>query len=112
MKKTFHGIDGTVGAKMDFEGNSEAGSDSLELLKVMPNHFVDIKLIMSEPMRAENFITYKLIPEAGRTRFVWTMAGDGGFIGKLMSVLIDCDAMIGGQFEKGIANLKRVVEAN
>jgi hypothetical protein len=39
------------------------------------------------------------------------MDGENGFLGKLMTTVIDCDKMIGGQFEEGIANLKKVVES-
>lgn len=112
MKKQIKGNDGEVGAIMEFEGNSEAGSGHLELLKINPNESVDIKLTMTKPFAAENFITYKLTPTDDGTLFTWSMSGDGGFMGKLMGVLIDCDKMIGGQFEKGIANLKSVIEGS
>ena len=79
----------------------------------MPNQAVDIKLIMTAPFRAENLVQYTLTPEAaGGTRFTWAMSGDGGFMGKLMSVVFDCEKMIAGDFEKGIANLKKVVESD
>jgi len=111
MRKTFMGNDGQVGSKMEFEGNSDAGSGSLEMMSVVPNESVEIKLIMTKPMHAENMIQYKLTPEGTGTRFTWSMAGDGGFLTKLMTVFIDCEKMIGGQFEKGINSLREVVEA-
>ncbi len=111
MKKTFSGPDGQARSAMDFEGNREAGSGKLETLKVVPNEAVDIKLTMTKPFHAENLIEYRLVPEAEGTRFTWTMSGDGGFIGKFISVLIDCEKMVGEQFSEGIANLKAVVEA-
>ncbi|WP_413585601.1 SRPBCC family protein [Bdellovibrio sp. HCB274] len=110
MKKTFTGEDGQVGSAMDFEGNSEAGSGRLEMKEIKPNEFVLIKLIMTKPMNAEQMIEYKLTPEAEGTRFTWTMYGDGGFMTKLMTVLIDCEAMFKGQMQKGFDNLKKVVE--
>ncbi len=66
---------------------------------------------MIKPFRGENLIQYKLTPEGSGTRFSWTMSGDGGFMGKLMTVIIDCEKMIAGQFTEGINNLKAVVEA-
>lgn len=104
MKKTFSE------KTMEFEGNSDAGSGKLELLNVVPNQSVDIKLTMTKPMHAENLIQYKLTPEQDGTRFTWIMSGDGGFMGKLMNVFMDCEKMIGDQFVKGISNLKTVVE--
>jgi uncharacterized protein YndB with AHSA1/START domain len=111
MKKTYSGDSGQVGSTMEFEGNSEAGSGKLEMLKLVPNELVEIKLTMLKPFHAENFIRYTLTPEASGTRFSWEMSGDGGFMGKLISTFVDCEKMIGDQFSKGISNLKAVVEA-
>lgn len=110
MKKTFTGEDGAVGAKMEFEGNKDAGSGKLELLALIPNQSVDIKLTMIKPFPAENLVQYKLTPEDEGTRFTWIMSGDGGFMGKLMNVFIDCEKMIGDQFDVGINNLKTLIE--
>ena len=111
MKKTFKGDDGQVGAVMEFEGNSDAGSGRLEVISLVPNEKVEIRLLMTQPMAADNLVTYTLVPEGDATRFIWSMSGDGGFMGKLISVLIDCEKMIGDQFSEGIANLKTVVES-
>lgn len=111
LKRNFIGSGTEVGSVMEFEGNSEAGSGRLEMLKIVPNQAVDIKLIMTQPMHVENLIQYSLIPEAEGTRFTWVMSGDGGFMSKLIGVLVDCEKMVGGQFEQGITNLKALVEA-
>ena len=39
------------------------------------------------------------------------MRGDNNFISKLMSVFVSMDAMIGKDFEEGLANLKRISES-
>ncbi len=110
MKKTFTGSDGEVGSVMEFEGNMDSGSGKLEILKIVPNEMVEIRLTMLKPFYGVNLVTYKLTPEEKGTRFSWSMSGDGGFMGKLMTVLIDCEAMVGGQFNQGITSLKALVE--
>ncbi len=40
----------------------------------------------------------------------WSMSGDGGFLGKLIGVFIDCEKMVKDQFVVGIKNLKVIVE--
>jgi len=110
MKKVFQGDGNHVGDILEFEGNSESGSGALEMVKQVPNESVEIKLTMTKPFHAENLIEYKLAPEGDGTRFTWAMSGDGGFLGKLMNVFIDCEKMVAGQFETGIANLKSVLE--
>lgn len=109
MKKSFTGPDGQVGAAEDFE-SKEAGSGRLEMTKIVPNERVEIKLTMTSPFPSENLVTYTLAPEDGATKFTWSMSGENGFLGKLLSVFIDCDKLIGGQFEDGIAALKTLVE--
>jgi uncharacterized protein YndB with AHSA1/START domain len=111
MKKTFSGPEAQVGSIMEFEGNKDAGSGKLELLKIVPNELVEIKLTMTKPFHAENLIQYRLTSEASGTRFSWAMSGDGGFMGKLISVFINCEKMVTAQFDTGIANLKTTVEA-
>lgn len=110
MKKEFQGPSNQVGGKMIFDGNKDAGSGSLEILQIVPNEYVQLKLIMTKPFHAENIIQYRLIPQADVTTFTWSMSGDGGFMGKLINIFIDCEKMIQGQFRQGIANLKTVVE--
>jgi uncharacterized protein YndB with AHSA1/START domain len=106
LKKEFIGS-----SKMTFEGNSEAGAGSVEITKVIPNERVELRLIMTAPLKADNKVTYAIVPLAnGDSQLTWSMSGDNGFLGKLVSVIIDCEAMIQGQFTKGIVNLKTIVE--
>lgn len=111
FKKQFSGPDGQVGSKMEFQGNSDVGAGHLEILKVIPNELVEIRLTMLKPMEAENIIRYTLTPEGSGTRFTWRMEGDVGFFGKLITVFVDCEGLMGPQFAEGIANLKSLVES-
>lgn len=110
IKRTFLGEDSQVGSKMEFEGNSDAGAGSLELLNLVPNELAEIRLLMTKPMAADNIIQYKLKAVEGGSEFTWAMSGDGGFIGKLFCTFIDIDKMMQDQFTIGIENLKKVVE--
>ncbi len=111
MKKTFNGTDAQVGSVMEFDGNNEAGTGSLEILKIVQNESVEIKLTMKKPFFTENVVLYRLSSEGPNTRFSWSMSGDNGFFGKLISVFIDCEKMVAEQFVVGIQNLKTLVEA-
>jgi uncharacterized protein YndB with AHSA1/START domain len=111
MKKTFIGPDAQVGSMMEFDGNRQAGSGKLEILKIVPNKLVEMKLIMTKPIYAENLVQYTLTPEDSGTRFSWAMSGNGGFMGKLVNTLIDCENMVAGDFTVGINNLKELIES-
>lgn len=103
MKKTLSG------SVLTFESD-KAGNGSLEITRATAPNEVDLRLRMTKPFAADNLVEYRLTPEPTGTRFTWTMSGRNGYVGKLIATLIDCDGMIGGQFEEGIANLKRLVE--
>lgn len=111
IKKSYFGQTGQVGSGMEFAGNHEVGAGRLEMTGIALNQSVDIRLTMLKPFKGENMVHYKLAPEGTGTRFTWSMDGDGGFMGKLMTVLIDCEKMVAGDFEKGIENLKVLIEA-
>ncbi|MFV8257172.1 SRPBCC family protein [Bdellovibrio bacteriovorus] len=110
MKKEFIGEPNQVGSKLIFAGNKDAGAGSIEILKVVPNELVQLRLVMTEPLAADNIVEYRLTPEGQGTRFSWSMSGDGGYVGKLVTFFIDCEKMITDQFRKGFENLKTIVE--
>lgn len=110
MPKSFGGTEGQVGSWMEF-GSSKSGSGRLEILEIVPNQKVKLNLHMTAPFEANNLVTYTLTSEAEGTRFTWVMEGDGGFMGKLLATLIDCEKMVAGQFSDGIQNLKTLIES-
>jgi hypothetical protein len=111
MKFTISGPEAGTGSKMEFAGNSDVGAGELEIIASEPNSRVELLLTMKEPIEGKNTIIYSLTPEGEGTRFTWTMSGKGGFISKLMTVLIDCEKMVAGDFEVGIQNLKTLIES-
>lgn len=110
MKISYSGTEGALGSVMQFESN-QAGSGHLELVGMLANKSVDIRLVMAKPFAADNQVHYSLEPVEGGTKFTWAMDGEGGFMGKLISVVINCEKMVGDQFSEGIANLKKLVES-
>jgi hypothetical protein len=69
-----------------------------------------IKLDFLEPFESHNITEFSLVPEGDMTKVSWDMSGPMPFISKLMSVFTSMDAMIGSDFEKGLANMKAVAE--
>lgn len=110
MKKEFSGTDGSPGSKMVFVGNKDVGAGSVEILSLVPNEEVKLRLLMTKPMSVDNLITYKIVPEGGQTRFTWSMAGENGFIGKLFVMLVDCGGMMKKDMNEGFENLRKIVE--
>lgn len=112
MKRSFTGPESGTGAKYAWEGDQNIGSGNMEITESVAPSKVVSRLEFVKPMAAVNTAEFTLEPvEAGGTKVTWSMHGDNTFAGKLVSVFIDCEAMVTEQFEKGLGDLKTLVEA-
>ncbi len=109
-KNTFEGPESGVGAGFSWEGNNEVGAGRMTITDVKPNELVQLRLEFTKPFAATNTTVFSLKPQGNGTEVTWTMSGTNGFMGKAMGLIMNCDKMVGGQFEKGFDNLKKVVE--
>ena len=76
-----------------------------------PSDLIRIKLEFMKPFAATNTAEFTFKPEGDQTVVTWSMAGKNNFMTKAIGLFMNCDNMIGGQFEKGLADLKSVAEA-
>lgn len=95
------------GAYVDFVG-SQTGK--LSIADSRPDSKIAMRLQMTKPMACDHAIDFSLIPRGNTTNVTWTISGKQPYLGKLMSVFINCDRMVGKQFEQGLADLKSLVE--
>ncbi|ESS72072.1 polyketide cyclase/dehydrase [Methyloglobulus morosus KoM1] len=109
-KSTFEGPEEGVGAKMSWAGNNKVGVGSMTITESRPSEFIQFKLEFQKPMQATNTAEFSFNSEGDQTNITWTMTGTNNFMGKVMNLFMNCDKMVGGQFEKGLADLKKVVE--
>jgi hypothetical protein len=86
------------------------GKGRLEVTGLEPARRIEMRLEMLEPMAASNHVTFLLEPTSAGTDVTWRMEGENNFAGKLFSLLMDMDQMVGGEFAKGLASLKALVE--
>jgi Polyketide cyclase / dehydrase and lipid transport len=111
-KSTFEGPAEGVGAKMSWAGNNKVGVGSMTITENRPSDYIQFKLEFLKPMQATNTAEFTFTPEGNQTTVTWSMSGTNNFMAKVMSLVMNCDKMVGGQFEKGLADLKAVVEAS
>jgi len=110
-KNTFVGPPAGVGASFAWAGNSKVGEGRMTITETQPNEQVLIKLEFIKPFVATHGVEFTFKPEGDRTAVTWSMSGRNSFIGKAIGLVMNCDKMIGGQYEQGLANLKTVVES-
>ena len=111
QKNTYQGPASGVGAMTSWEGG-QAGEGRLTVVAVQPDREVDMKLEFRKPMQATNRAVFTLVPAGDATTVTWRLEGSNGFVSKAIGMFMDMDAMVGGQFEKGLGALKVLVEAS
>jgi hypothetical protein len=110
-KSAFSGPDSGNGAAMRWEGNSKVGVGTMTITENKPPSQITLRLDFEKPMQATNIAVFGFAPAGNQTIVTWTMSGQNKLMGKVFSTLVNCDKMVGGQFEKGLQNLKAVVES-
>jgi uncharacterized protein YndB with AHSA1/START domain len=110
MKRTHSGAPRGKGAIYEWDGNRQVGSGRIAITDTVPNSKVMLKLDMFRPFTAHNLVEFTLVPNGSGTNVSWAMQGPQPFMAKLMSTFINCDKMVGSQFEEGLAKLKAIAE--
>ena len=111
MKVTFSGPPAGVGAGYGWVGNKDVGEGRLGIIESRPSDLVRLKLDFLKPFAATNTAEFTFKPEGTGTTVTWSMSGNKNFISKVMGLVMNMDTMIGGQFEKGLADMKATAEA-
>jgi uncharacterized protein YndB with AHSA1/START domain len=110
LARSYSGAEKGVGAVYGWEGDSSVGSGRMEILETSPASQIVIALDFLKPMEAHNMAFFTMTPEAGATRLTWAMEGPSNLMFKFMGIFIDMDAMIGTDFEAGLAKMKSNLE--
>jgi hypothetical protein len=110
MKRTFAGAPSGKGAVYEWEGNRDAGKGRMEITDSVPNSEVSIKLDFAAPMEGHDQVQFTLRPNGNATDVTWAMSGPLTYPGRVMTIFVSMDKLIGKDFDAGLANLKKVAE--
>jgi hypothetical protein len=106
----YSGSESGPGAKSAWTSKGSAGAGTLEITGGQPGSEVKMLLQMTKPIEARNDIIFTLQPDGDSTKVTWAMSGAQPYIGKVISTIISMDTMVGGPFERGLADLKMLTE--
>jgi hypothetical protein len=95
-----------------WEGNREVGAGRMEIVEAAAPSKLRLKLDFSRPFEAHNMVEFSLERKSDATRVTWDMQGPAPFISRVIGLFLDMDAMVGKDFEAGLARLKAIAEAN
>ncbi len=108
-KNVLEGPAAGVGATFKWVGNEKVGEGIQTITESRANEFIKIKLEFLKPFKATNTTEFTFTPQGEQTLMSWSMSGENSFAGKAMSLIFNCDKMVGDQFEKGLANLNAYI---
>lgn len=111
MKKTLSGPASGAGAKYEWVGNDKVGQGEMTILEAKAPERIAIDLRFLKPWAAQNPTTFDFKPAGEGVAVTWVMTGKNDFMGKLFGLFMDIDKMVGGDFERGLAAMKTLAEA-
>jgi uncharacterized protein YndB with AHSA1/START domain len=112
MKQAYAGAPAGSGAIYTWSGNNEVGEGRMTITESRPNDLILVKLEFFKPFSGNSLAEFTFKPEGNQTVVTWSMTGQNNFMAKAIHLFMNMDKMIGGQFEKGLAEMKSVVEAS
>ena len=107
---TYKGPISGAGAGYEWEGNNDVGAGEMTITESKPYEVIRFHLDFLRPFEASNTAEFTFVPNGNQTVVTWSMSGENNFIGKAFSLVINCDKMVGGEFDKGLAELKKQSE--
>jgi len=110
-KTEFEGPAAGKGAVMRWDGNMEVGKGSMTIAESRPSEQIDFALKFDKPLPGESTASFSFKASGADTVVEWSMQGKNNLIGKAMSLIFNCEKMIGEQFDKGLLSLKTVAES-
>src|SRR5688572_4438860 len=111
VKNTYSGPDSGIGSVCSWDGNKDIGAGSATITESRPHELVRLRMDWKRPMEGVATVDFTFKPAGDKTVVTWAMYGKNNFMGKLVSLFMDCDKMCGPQFEKGLADLGQIASS-
>ena len=107
-KNTYSGPPTGVGSACSWVGE-KVGEGTATIIESEPGELVRQRMDWKKPMEGTSTVDFTFKPEGDKTVVTWAMYGENNFMGKLVSLFMDCESMCGPEFEKGLADLEKIV---
>jgi uncharacterized protein YndB with AHSA1/START domain len=110
-RNTFSGAAAGKDAGFAWDGNSKVGAGRMTITECQPPELIRINLEFLRPFKSTNTTEFTFRPQSSQTLVTWSMSGKNNFMSKVFGVFMDCDTMVGKDFEKGLAGIRTIAEA-
>lgn len=106
---TFTGPDSGVGAKLHWSGNKKVGEGLMHIQESQLNRLIKMDLEFIRPFPSQSQVEFQFEPQNNQTQVSWTMVGKNTFMSKMFCLIMNMDKMVGGDFQRGLENLRACV---
>lgn len=112
MKRDYEGVDGEVGFIYRWESEDEnVGVGEQEIVSIEDQHRITYELRFKEPFEATNEAYLQTdVKRDSTTEVSWGFKGAMPYPMNLLSLFMNMDDMVGKDLEKGLKNLKEIME--
>ncbi len=110
MKRIYEGPAAGIGAIYKWSGNNQVGEGSVTITESKPGELVRMRLEFIKPFKGTNNVEFTFKPQGDKTDVTWTMTGQRNFLAKAMGLVMNCEKMVGGEFEKGLSQLSAAAQ--
>jgi hypothetical protein len=108
-KITYTGPASGPGATYEFEGG-KSGAGRMEIVAASAPTRVTLRLQMRKPIASESDIDFSIEPQGSGAKVTWSMRGEQSYLMKLMGLVFSMDKMVGGTFESGLVDLRKMAQ--
>lgn len=113
MKKQYIGTDRTVGFTSKWSSpHKSVGEGEQEITKLIPNERMETEIRFFKPFKATcpGYFNVKAVNE-NQTKVEWGFSGNMPYPMNIMLGLMKMEATLGKDFEEGLQNMKKKIEA-
>jgi hypothetical protein len=112
MKTNFTGTDGTEGFISAWDSdNKNVGKGEQEIVKIIDGERIDYEIRFIKPFKSTSYAYITtLAVDGNHTKVHWGFSGNMKYPTNLTLLFMNMEKMIGGDLEKGLENLKTILE--
>ena len=110
-KNSYSGAAVGKDAGFAWEGNNKVGAGRMTITESQSPELIRINLEFLRPFKSTNTTEFTFKSQSSQTLVTWTMSGKNNFMSKVFGLFVDCEKMVGKDFEKGLASIKAITES-
>jgi hypothetical protein len=112
MYTNIGGVDGTIGSRYNWKSNNpDVGTGNMVFTDFKKDK-VEFKINLHSPFKITHDAYFNIKENSmGNTYIIWSLNGESSFFERIASIFWNMDAMVGPDLEKGLRNLKKLVES-